>query len=410
LPDPSVGRSLGAVTWPSTLDVAGLTSRGWAPKPFHQFVVKIHSRCNLACRYCYVYESADQSWRDQPVLMTDEVFRTACSQIAAHVDAHAVPSISLVLHGGEPLLAGAERLDRFAATATRLLGDRTRLRLGMQTNGLLLDDRMAEICSRRGIRVAVSIDGDATGHDRHRRFRNGRGSYAEVVRGIGILRRARHLYAGLLCTIDVDNDPLATYRALVDFEPPAVDFLLPHGNWTDPPPRRSPGAPPVYGEWLSAIFDEWFPAPVQPTRVRLFEDILALALGGHGSSESVGLSPVRVAVIETDGSIEQVDTLKTAYAGATKVALEAGGNPLDHALYQPPIVARQIGAEALSPTCRDCSIRRICGGGNYTHRYREGSGFLNPSVYCPDLTFLIRHITGRVAEQLTRIGAASHGD
>jgi uncharacterized protein len=224
-----------------------------------------------------------------------------------------------------------------------------------------------------------------------------------------VLQRARHLYAGLLCTIDVDNDPLATYRALAGFDPPAMDFLLPHGNWTDPPPRRSPGAPPVYGEWLSVIFDAWFSAPVPPTRVRLFEDILALALGGHGSSESVGLAPIRVAVVETDGSIEQVDTLKTAYAGATRVELDAGGNPFDRALYQRGIVARQIGADALSPTCRDCSIRRICGGGNYTHRYREGSGFLNPSVYCPDLMFLIRHITGRVAEQLTRIGAVPDG-
>ena len=30
----------------------------------------------------------------------------------------------------------------------------------------------------------------------------------------------------------------------------------------------------------------------------------------------VGLSPDQVAVIETDGSIEQADTLKAAYAGA----------------------------------------------------------------------------------------------
>ncbi|MEU9838708.1 hypothetical protein AB0C69_05725, partial [Actinomadura sp. NPDC048032] len=34
--------------------------------PFREFILKIHSRCNLACDYCYVYEMGDQSWRDQP--------------------------------------------------------------------------------------------------------------------------------------------------------------------------------------------------------------------------------------------------------------------------------------------------------------------------------------------------------
>ena len=35
---------------------------GW-PVPLRQFVLKVHSRCDLACDHCYVYQSADQSWR-----------------------------------------------------------------------------------------------------------------------------------------------------------------------------------------------------------------------------------------------------------------------------------------------------------------------------------------------------------
>ena len=31
-----------------------------------QFLLKVHSRCNLACDYCYVYQHADQSWRTRP--------------------------------------------------------------------------------------------------------------------------------------------------------------------------------------------------------------------------------------------------------------------------------------------------------------------------------------------------------
>ncbi|GIF62074.1 hypothetical protein Ais01nite_01090 [Asanoa ishikariensis] len=385
-------------TWPvGHLDVDQLAKDGWSPEPFHQFVVKVHSRCNLACDYCYMYESADQSWRSQPKVMSEQTFATACRQIAEHARRHRVPEVGFVFHGGEPLLVGARRLDRFATIATETIGPVASLRMGMQTNGVLFDEDIARTCAAHGIRVAVSVDGAGGAHDRHRRFRDGAGSYRSVVAGIERLSSEpfRHLYAGLLCTIDLANDPVETYESLVGLRPPIVDFLLPHGNWTQPPPGRVAGGPPVYADWLIRIFDRWYRAPELETRVRLFEDIMGMLLGRDRSSESIGLGPVRVAVIETDGSIEQVDTLKTAFAGATKV-VTSGRNPLDSALRTPEIVVRQIGAKALCDTCLDCPAHRICGAGNYTHRYAHTTGFLNPSVYCPDLFHLIAHITAQL--------------
>ena len=119
-----------------------------------------------------------------------------------------------------------------------------------------------------------------------------------------------------------------------------------------------------------------------------------LVLGKAASGEAVGLAPAKMVVIETDGSIEQVDTLKAAYHGATMTGLHVTRDPLDAALLLPGVVARQIGTMALAAQCRACPIRRVCGGGLYTHRYRSGTGFANPSVYCPDLMRLI----GRIAE------------
>ncbi|WP_067477600.1 hypothetical protein [Nocardia amamiensis] len=212
----------------------------------------------------------------------------------------------------------------------------------------------------------------------------------------------RHLYSGLLCTIDVANDPIETYEALVGFAPPDIDFLLPHANWATPPPAKTEDtAATPYADWLIAIFDRWYDAPALETRVRLFDDVIELLLGGHGGSESVGLSPIRLAVIETDGTLEQVDALKSAFAGATRIHAAQGGNPLDRALWDPSVVARQIGIEALSDTCRSCPVHKVCGGGHYAHRYREHTGFRNPSVYCADLEKLIRHVESRVRADMT---------
>ena len=125
-----------------------------------------------------------------------------------------------------------------------------------------------------------------------------------------------------------------------------------------------------------------------------------LLLGGASGSEIVGIAPAQMMVIETDGSIEQEDTLKVAYAGAAATALHVDRDPLDAALLLPEIAARQIGVRALAAQCRACPVRSVCGGGLYSHRYAEDTGFLNPSVYCPDLFALIRHIRGRLLEDL----------
>ena len=85
---------------------------GWKPLPFREFIVKIHSRCDLSCDYCYMYEMADQSWRDQPRRMSLEVAEHAASRIGEHARAHRTPSVELILHGGEPLLAGRELISR----------------------------------------------------------------------------------------------------------------------------------------------------------------------------------------------------------------------------------------------------------------------------------------------------------
>jgi uncharacterized protein len=119
-------------------------------------------------------------------------------------------------------------------------------------------------------------------------------------------------------------------------------------------------------------------------------------LGGAAATEMIGLSAARLAVIETDGAIEQADTLKVAYHGAPGTGLHVTTDHLDAALLLPGVAARQLGEQALSAECRRCRIRRVCGGGLYAHRYRAGTGFANPSVYCPDLMRLIDHIHATV--------------
>jgi uncharacterized protein len=399
--NPSMGTEAGA-EWPATLDVPALMADGWRPVPFREFIVKIHSRCDLACDYCYMYEMADQSWRDQPRRMSCEIAERTAMRIGEHARAHRLTDVALILHGGEPLLAGRDLISCLVTAVRVAVGPTVAVDASVQTNAVGLDDSYLRLFDELGIRVGVSLDGTASAHDRHRRFASGRGSHAAVAAGLRRLTDVsyRHLFSGLLCTIDLRNDPIDSYEALVAFEPPKIDLLLPHGTWASPPPGRIPGAAETpYADWLITVFDHWYPAP--RTRIRLFEEIMHVILGGRSATEMIGLEPSTLVVIETDGAIEQADTLKAAYHGAPQTGLHVARDPLDAALLLPGVAALQLGEGALSAECKACRIRRVCGGGLYAHRYRAGTDFANPSVYCPDLMRLIDHIRDRIQADIS---------
>ncbi|MFH9421656.1 FxsB family cyclophane-forming radical SAM/SPASM peptide maturase [Streptomyces sp. NPDC017529] len=370
--------------------------------PFRQFVLKTHSRCNLACTYCYIYAGPDRSWRERPPHAPPGTVRQTALRIAEHVRAHGLRDIRVDLHGGEPLLTGpGPLLDQAAALRAALPPD-CRAHLGVQTNGTLLTEPVLDALAGAGFRVGLSLDGGTPGLNRRRLDHAGRASWPAASRAARLLARRPDVFAGILCTIDLTSDPAGVYRSLRALGPPMLDFLLPHANWTSRPPvPPGPAGPTPYGDWLCTVFDLWWGEPGPAPRVRLFTEIIGLLLGRPSTSEAVGLSPVVALVVDTDGAIEQVDSLKSAYEGAAATGLDVFRNSFDEALDHPGMAARRLGAGGLCAQCRSCPLLTVCGGGNYAHRYRAGgTGFRNPSVYCADLERVIRHIASRLASEV----------
>jgi uncharacterized protein len=389
--------------WPCDgLDVAALLAAGWRARPFQEFVLKVHQRCNLACSYCYVYTHVDQTWRTRPAVMSAEVLAAVGEKLGRHVRDHGLTSVRVILHGGEPMLLGTARLGQVADALRAAAQGAGEVRIGMQTNGVLLDEAALRTLRRHAITVAVSVDGAEADHDRNRVTHRGRGTFAAVSRAVEMLasQQYRAGFGGLLCTVAPGTDPAACYRRLRAFDPPTIDFLLPHATWQAPPDRLAD-----VGPWLVGAFDAWYDDS-EPVPVRLFESAVDLALGGASRSEQLGLSPAALVVVESDGAIEQVDALKAAYPGASATGLHVRRDEFDAALNHPGIVARQIGLAALGEQCIACPVHRICGGGHYAHRYRSGSGFRNPSVYCNALRTFVDHVVNRVGRDVRALTAA----
>jgi len=101
--------------------------------PIGQYVLKVHGRCDLACDHCYVYRSVDQSWRTKPRSMSPHVLRSAAGRVAEHARARGLSRVRVVLHGGEPLLLGPDRMREALACLRSVIEPAARLDLIMQT-------------------------------------------------------------------------------------------------------------------------------------------------------------------------------------------------------------------------------------------------------------------------------------
>lgn len=362
--------------------------------PLSSFVFKVASRCNLDCTYCYEYNMGDISWRAQPKAMSSEIAAFGVRRVLEHCRAHNFDNVGISLHGGEPLVIGREKLGAIIRTIKEGLEPYCRLHLGLQTNGMLLNAEMLALLEAEGVTIGLSFDGPPKVNDKVRVHKDGHGSSTTVIRSLERLRGSRS-FAGILAVIHIESDPLEVWRYLAAFNPPSLDFLLPHGNWENFPPGKTSNNK-RYAEWLISIFDDWFRGYKTNIRIRFFEEIIVRLLGGKGSLESLGLEPVALGVIAADGSYEAVDTLKSAFPGAHMLRMHVKTHSLDDVLAHPSVALRQQGVEALSETCRQCPVVHVCGAGYFPHRYSKVNGFRNPSVFCSDIAALIEHIEARV--------------
>ncbi len=375
--------------------------------PFHTYLWKIASRCNLACTYCYVYFSEDDNWKRQPKFMSSETAWITARKIREHLEFHKKNDASIIFHGGEPMLGGLKHIDELTTIiAESFRGSGIKLSVGMQSNLLLFDEKIGDLMLDRGMTVGVSLDGPPHINDIARVDHAGRPSSKNLETKLKLLNSSKYkeLFSGILCVINPVTDPVEVTKYLLSFEPRGIDFLFPLDNHDRRPMgktgnnlHKSP-----YGDWLIKSFDFWKKSNSK-TKVRIFNSIMNLICGGSSDVESLGLGAVDLVVVETNGDIEGVDSLKSTFNGATTLNFNVSQNSFNEVATHIGVRSRQLGAESLCEKCQHCDLLGVCGGGYLPHRYSKEFGFLNTSVYCNDLDVLIRHLHKSIKTELMEL-------
>jgi uncharacterized protein len=331
--------------------------------------------------------------------MSDKHRHLLAERIADYVQNEGLREIAVVFHGGEPLLAGAERIVETANWIRSALPSSCQVSFSLQTNGVFIDKASLDLFVAEDIGISLSIDGPEQVNNLHRLDHQGKPSFKAVEASLELLKTYPQIYAGLIAVIDASVKPEELFEFFNSHQPPRLDFLLPDANYLRLPPGRESNSD-LYVHWLIQAFDLWFDK-YSHLSIRSFDAILNALAGLPSETDAFGFGDVSLLNIETDGTYHDLDVLKITSEGLTSLGIGLENASIaDAAASQQLLEHRKLLCrENLAAECQSCSIVKICGGGSVPHRYAQ-NGFINPTVYCREMFALISHARKRFTQQL----------
>ncbi len=318
--------------------------------------------CNLDCAYCY-YTSKAALYPGASFRMADDVLEAFTRQ---YVAAQRGPELTFSWQGGEPTLMGLDFFRRAVAFQRTYRRPGMRIHNTLQTNGTLLTAEWCRFFRAHDFLVGLSLDGPREMHDAYRADRGRQPTFERVKHGLALLQAHRVEYNVLACVHAANaSHPLAVYRFLRDEVGarfiqfiPIVERAADGGRG----PRvtdRSVG-PGAYGQFLSAVFDEWVRRDVG----RVFVQIFDVALGAWA-----GQPPGLCIFAETCGTALALEHNGDLYACDHFVDPHyLLGNVCEVPLAEMVASAQQqrfglAKAESLPGRCLACDVRFACNGG-----------------------------------------------
>ena len=353
---------------------------------FNSLALKIASRCNLNCSYCFMYNLGDTTYKKQPKFMASETVDQIISKTKNYIQKYNKKEFSFIFHGGEPLLAPKSFYVDFMNKVEKIQQELPNVSFyfDLQTNGVLLDKEWITLFKRLNISPSISVDGTKKAHDMYRVDHKGNGSYDDVFKSAKLLRREMD-FADIACVINIEESPQEIYNSFKKMNASYVNFLIPDYTHDNFPFDKNKTA---MADWLIELFEIWI-KDEKRFKIPIFLGLLnsLMRLQENTKNEST------VLVIETNGEIEAIDSLKACGHGFTKTGLNIKNNDFDD------IQNTSLGnlyfndfTKKLSNQCMECPLKEVCKGGRLVHRFSKENGFNNSSVYCNDLIKLIAHV------------------
>jgi Fe-coproporphyrin III synthase len=339
--------------------------------------------CNLRCVHCYASATTEPT----PGELTDDQGRALLEDLKSFN----VPAV--LFSGGEPLV-------RKSAVDMIEYARRIGLRCTLSTNGLLIDDRVADRLAGCGLQyVGISIDGVEARHDK---LRGQKGAFAETWKAIDRCR-SRGIKVGVRFTVhalneaDLENvfdlcdehaiDRLCVYHLAyagrgANME--KVDLTSRETRWVmDRILARVQHNAKVgrnlelltVGNHADAAYVIWTLEQTDPARAQLVKDRLR-GTGGNRSGQNI-------AAVDPEGGVHY-DQFSWHYTcGSVK---ETPFSKIWTDAADPRLAILRNRRTHLPPRCQACRFLDICNGNLRTRAESSTGDWLgqDPGCYLPD--------------------------
>jgi len=344
-----------------------------------RYVICIAQACNLACSYCINQRG---SYGGSAKLMSRSTAAECAAFLERQLDSEDCTGISVVLFGGEPLLAPQST----GILVDGLLNGRSRtgkpIGAMLCTNGTVYDENLFRTFAVHAdsFSVAVSIDGSQENHDKHRPFATATGGSTWTV-ATGTVRRLLEdgvrvsvtcVVPAPYCYIERAEELHALGVGRIEIKP-----VIPHvyGCSEKPDVLRSD-----FEQWRTRYlaYTEWClerGGMLPPGRIVHNDRVVLLR---EYSRQLDGESPRRLgcaagdegAAIDVEGNIFPCDAF-VADPSRSMGTVTSGIDPGQRAALAQWLLDK--GQHRIDVAkCRSCHAKRFCGGGCYAVSHDRG--------------------------------------
>jgi uncharacterized protein len=320
--------------------------------------------------------------------MSDELLERFTRQ---YLQSQTMSQTLFTWHGGEPLMRNIG-FYRKALRMQKTYGGGRQIDNSLQTNGTLLTDEWCRFFTENRFLVGISVDGPEHCHDRYRKMADGRGSFADVMRGIDLLRKHGVEY-NVMTTVNDYNVryPEECYRFLKDVGSRYIQFT--------PVVERTEegGVAPwtvdaeAWGDFLIAVFDRWVREDVGRYFVQYFDATLANWMGHRPGTCILAPRCGHAGVMEFNGDVYSCDHFVHPAHRLGNLHRET----LAAMMYSPRQMRFGDGKrDALPARCLECRYRFACHGECPKNRSVARPG-LAPGVnyLCEGYRKFFRHVS-----------------
>jgi len=343
-------------------------------KTFSLLIKPASADCNLRCQYCFYIDHL-KIVEDHP-RMSEDILE---SMIAGYMQTNQNNNYAFGWQGGEPTLMGLEFFKKVVELQTKYAPPNAVISNGLQTNGTLITNEMAEFFGEYKFLLGVSLDGPEHLHDFYRKTIGLKPTHSKVLRGINHLKK--HNVEFNILTL-INNKTVKRASEIYQYLKEKGFFYHQYIPCVEFDERGKLKPFSITGEdwgvFLCDLFEQWIKEDITKISIRLFDSILNYLVSGTYSVCYMGNNCCQYFVVEYEGSVYCCDFFVRNDLLLGNVKTHKWIDLLNSETYQ------TFGNQKakFNNTCNNCPFINLCHGDCQKHRYNIINSSKALSILC----------------------------